>query len=181
MSSKKNEKINLPLCATIGVFLALAVKIFIVDFYRVKGFSMEPAIKDGQSVAALKISYGLQNPFRPELLFCWKEPKAGDTILYMYQNYWVVKRCSAVPGTELSFEDDGQKHFLLAGAERIPLTSIQFHKLRTTKAVPKGYVLAIGDNYELSHDSRDYGFVPVKNVTARVILPFASAAIAKTR
>ena len=149
----------------------MTVKIFVFDIYRVKGFSMEPAIKDGQNVAVSKISYGLQNPFKPELLLCWKEPKAGEAILYMYQNYWVVKRCVAAAGTELRCEDEGEKYFLLAGEKRIPLTSIQFHKLRTTKAVPKGYVLAIGDNYELSHDSRDYGFVPVQNVTARVIMP----------
>ena len=164
----KKTKINFPLCVVIGVAISLLSKIFILDFYRVKGISMQPAIKDGQCVAADKLAYGLQNPFRPELLFCWNEPKAGDAVLYMYQNYWVVKRCAAVGGTPLECVEKNGRHFLRAGTNESPLTSIQFHKLRTTKAVPQNYILAIGDNAELSRDSRDYGFVPVKNVVARV-------------
>ncbi len=147
----------------------MTIKIFVLDFYRVQGFSMEPAIKDGQCVAATKLCYGLQNPFRPELLFSWNKPKDGDIVLYMYKNYWVVKRCAAVGGTPVACVEENERYFLLAGTNKIPLTSIQFHKLRTTKKIPDGYILAIGDNTALSHDSRDYGFVPVKNVVARAI------------
>lgn len=179
MRKKNNSKVNLPLCICVGILIAVFSKIFVLDFYRVKGFSMEPAIMDGQTIAACKFFYGLQNPFRPELLFCWNEPKAGETILYMYQDYWVVKRCAAVAGSPLECAEEGGKYFLLAAGKKIPLTSIQFHKLRTNKMVPQGYVMAIGDNAELSHDSRDYGFVPVKNVVARVIPP--RRAIAKSR
>lgn len=166
---KKKSKINPLLCVFLGITISLASKIFVIDFYHVKGFSMEPAIADGQCVAAAKFSYGLQNPFKPELFFCWNEPKAGDVVLYMYQNYWVVKRCVAVGGSPLECAEENGNYFLLAGTEKIPLTSIQFHKLRTTKTVPQNYVLAIGDNAAISHDSRDYGFVPVKNVVAKVI------------
>ena len=85
------------------------------------------------------------------------------------KNYWVVKRCAAIGGTPVECAEEDGKYFLLAGGNKIPLTSIQFHKLRTTRAVPKNFILAVGDNYELSHDSRDYGFVPEKNVVAKVI------------
>lgn len=168
--AQKKSKINIPLCLFLGITISLTIKIFIMDFYRVQGFSMEPAIEDGQCVAAAKFCYGLQNPFKPELLFCWNEPRAGDVVLYMYQNYWVVKRCAAVGGTPLECAEENGNYFLLAGTNKIPLTSIQFHKLRTTKAVPKNFILAIGDNTALSHDSRDYGFVPVKNIVAKVIV-----------
>lgn len=169
MRKKACSKINVPLCICLGVFIALAVKIFALDFYSVKGHSMEPAIKDGQTIAVNKLCYGLQNPFRPELLFSWNKPQPDDIVLYMYQNYWVVKRCAAVGGSPLECVEENQNYFLLAGTNKIPLTSIQFHKLRTTKAVPQNYVLAIGDNNELSRDSRDYGFVPVKNIVARAV------------
>lgn len=165
----KKSKLNIPLCIFLGITISLTIKIFVLDFYRVQGFSMEPAIKDGQCVAATKLCYGLQNPFRPELLFSWNKPKDGDIVLYMYKNYWVVKRCAAVGGTPVACVEENERYFLLAGTNKIPLTSIQFHKLRTTKKIPDGYILAIGDNTALSHDSRDYGFVPIKNVVARAI------------
>lgn len=168
--------INIPLCVFLGTLAAFAVKAFVVDFYTTSGHSMEPAIKDGQSVAANKICYGLQNPLKAELLFSWNKPKKGEIILYMYQNYWVIKRCAAPSGSPLECVEENGEYFLLAAGEKIPLTSIQFHKIRTNKAVPKGYILAVGDNYGLSHDSRDYGFVPEKNVVARAIPPRQSRA-----
>ncbi len=167
--------INLPLCVFLGILAAFAAKAFVFDFYKASGHSMEGAIMDGQSIAANKLCYGLQNPFKAELLFAWNKPKKGEIIFYMYQNYWVVKRCAAASESPLECLDEDGKYFLLAEGNKIPLTSIQYHKLRTTKAVPKGYILAIGDNYELSRDSRDYGFVPEKNIVARAILPRRSA------
>lgn len=167
--NKKEQSLNLPLCVIIGCLIAIFVKSFLLDFYTVQGHSMEPAIKDQKVIAVNKIAYGLQNPFKPELLFNWKEPAKGDIILYMYQNYWVVKRCAATAGTPLDFLEENGQYFLLFDQSKIPLSSIQFHKMRSGKKVPDGYILAIGDNHSLSHDSRDYGFVPQKNIVAKAI------------
>ncbi|MBR5096234.1 MAG: signal peptidase I, partial [Treponema sp.] len=152
----------------IGIAISLAAKAFVLDFYKVKGHSMEPSIQEGRVIAANKLAYGLQNPFKAELLFSWNEPKSGETVLYMYQNYWVVKRCVATGGDALDFDVQNDKYCLRVNGQEIPLTSIQYHKLWTTRAVPQGYILAVGDNAQISHDSRDYGFVPLRNVVARV-------------
>ncbi|MBQ6027936.1 MAG: signal peptidase I [Treponema sp.] len=176
IDKNNGPKINVFLCVFIGIAAAFFAKAFLVDFYRVSGQSMEPSIKDGTFIAANKLAYGLQNPFKAELLFSWNGPKTGQAVLYMYQNYWVIKRCAAPSGSPLECVEENGEYFLLAAGEKIPLTSIQFHKIRTNKAVPKGYILAVGDNYGLSHDSRDYGFVPEKNVVARAIPPRLSRA-----
>lgn len=168
-SQKNKATINLPLCILIGIALAVAIKVFILDFYRVSGRSMEPSIKDNSLIAANKTAYGLQNPFKPELLFSWKKPKKGQKVLYMYQNYWVVKRCVAVSGDTLSYDCQNDKYYLIIDELKIPLTATQYHKLWTTKTVPEDFILAIGDNALLSHDSRDYGFVPIKNIVAKVL------------
>ncbi len=167
-NKNKGSKINIFLCVLLGTAIALVAKAFFVDFYRVRGQSMEPAIKDGTVVAANKAAYGLQNPFKAELLFNWNEPKTGQAVLYMYQNYWVVKRCAATAGDKLECVEQNDAYRLLVNGQSFPLTPLQYHKLWTTKAVPSGYILAIGDNASLSRDSRDYGFVPVKNALARV-------------
>ena len=168
LSKNNGAKINFPLCILIGLAVAVAAKAFVIDFYRVSGRSMEPSIQDGKFIAANKLAYGLQNPFRAELLFSWNEPKNGQKVLFMYQNYWVVKRCVATGGDRLDFDAQDDKYCLRVNGQEIPLTSIQYHKLWTTRAVPQGYILAVGDNAQISHDSRDYGFVPLRNVVARV-------------
>lgn len=167
-NKNNGSKINFPLCILIGLAVAVAAKAFVIDFYRVSGRSMEPSIQEGGFIAANKLAYGLNNPFRAELLFTWNEPKSGQKVLYMYQNYWVVKRCVAVGGDKLEFDAQNDKYCLRVNGQEIPLTSIQYHKLWTTQAVPQGYILAVGDNAQISHDSRDYGFVPLRNVVARV-------------
>lgn len=168
IDKNNGPKINVFLCVFIGIAAAFFAKAFLVDFYRVSGQSMEPSIKDGTFIAANKLAYGLQNPFKAELLFSWNGPKTGQAVLYMYQNYWVVKRCAATAGDKLECVEQNGNYRLLVNNQEIPLSSIQYHKLWTTKAVPPGCILAIGDNAPLSHDSRDYGFVPVKNILARV-------------
>lgn len=168
IDKNNGPKINVFLCVFIGIAAAFFAKAFLVDFYRVSGQSMEPSIKDGTFIAANKLAYGLQNPFKAELLFSWNGPKTGQAVLYMYQNYWVVKRCTATAGDKLECVEQNGNYRLLVNGQEIPLSSIQYHKLWTTKTVPPGCILAIGDNALLSHDSRDYGFVPVKNILARV-------------
>jgi signal peptidase I len=168
IDKNNGPKINVFLCVFVGIAIALLAKAFALDFYRVSGQSMEPAIKDGTFIAANKTAYGLQNPFKAELLFNWNKPKTGQKVLYMYQNYWVVKRCAATAGDKLECVEQNDNYRLLVNGQSFPLTPLQYHKLWTTKAVPDGYILAIGDNASLSRDSRDYGFVPIKNVLARV-------------
>ncbi|MBO7123941.1 MAG: signal peptidase I [Treponema sp.] len=170
INKNNGSKTNFFLCVLLGIAIALAAKAFVLDFYRVSGQSMEPAIKDGTFIAANKLAYGLQNPFKAELLFNWNEPKAGETVLYMYQNYWVVKRCVAIAGDKIECAEQNDNYCLRVNGQEIPLSSIQYHKLWTTRAVPQGYILAIGDNAQISHDSRDYGFVPIRNVVARAII-----------
>ena len=55
------------------------------------------------------------------------------------------------------------------GNKKIKLTQEQFSKMHQFKKVPDGYILVIGDNYNNSVDSRDYGFISEKNVIGRII------------
>ena len=57
---------------------------------------------------------------------------------------------------------------LIVGDKVYPLTPAQFSVMQEIRAVPQGMVLAIGDNAEVSIDSRNYGFVSEENVLGRV-------------
>lgn len=150
-----------------GVVLGLAIKLFCLDVLRVEGTSMEPAVADGSRVWVGKLAYGLVEPFGDSLLVQWREPRRDEVVLYFYNNRAVIKRCVAVAGDRLDFST-GLGYSLNVNEKKIPLTEAQYQKLKHNRQVPQGMILAVGDNYQNSVDSRDYGFVPVENVLGRI-------------
>lgn len=164
--SKSNKSFILILCA--GVFLGFLTKLFVIDVLHVSGTSMEPAIKDGTTLAVNKLAYGIILPYSDKLLVQWAKPKRGDIVIYLYNNKIVVKRCVALSGDLLEYSSDSV-YTLYVGGKEIPLTEVQYKNLRNTSEVPDGYILAVGDNYESSVDSRNYGFVSERNILGKVI------------
>jgi len=165
---KYEKKIPILVLILLGAFIGIVLKLFIFDYLNVSGTSMEPTIHDGSSIFVSKIAYGLAIPFGIELAITWNKPKENDIVLFFFNNKAVIKRCVAVEGTPLEFST-GSVYSLLVNDKKIPLTESQYQKIKHSKVVPTGMILAIGDNYEVSVDSRDYGFVSVKNVLGKVL------------
>lgn len=151
-----------------GLLLGLFIKLFVFDILHIQGISMQPAVRDGQTVLVNKLSYGIVKPFSDTLLTTWAEPVPNDVVIYLYNNKIVIKRCIAVAGTPLEYSDDSG-YTLLVGEKAIPLTDLQYHRMQKSTTVPQGTIFAVGDNYTESIDSRTYGFVPVRNVIGRVL------------
>jgi len=165
--TKESQKRRVFKFVLAGLILGIILKFFIIDILHVSGASMEPTIKDGDLVAVNKLSYGLVKPFGDRLLFKWGKAKRGDIIIYLYDNKLVLKRCVATESTPLEYSN-GSEYNLIVGEKKYPLTPAQFSVMQGIESVPKGMVLAIGDNAEVSIDSRNYGFVSEENVLGRV-------------
>ncbi|MCR5725802.1 MAG: signal peptidase I [Treponema sp.] len=154
----------------IGLIIGALIKYCVVDVLHVSGRSMSPALKDGDTLIVNKLAYGLNIPYGGRLLFQWAEPAPGDIVIYLYNNKIVVKRCVAVSGTPLEYSVFPQ-YTLHVGDTAISLTETQFQNMKSSTQVPDGYILAIGDNYAESVDSRTYGFVAVHNMLGKVVSP----------
>ena len=164
----EEKKINiLPLILT-GIAIGTFIKFFMLDFMRVSGSSMENTIHDNSVISVSRIAFGISLPFSDTLLVQWNEPKRNDIVIYLYNNKIVVKRCVAVAGDSLDYSADSQ-YILFTGGHEITLTAEQYECMKNSDVVPEGYILAIGDNYSKSIDSRTYGFVPVKNILGKVL------------
>ncbi len=152
----------------LGICIGILIKLFVFEVLTVKGSSMEPSLSEGDRIVLDKLSYGIARPFGDSLLCSWKKPRPGQVIAYEYKNRLVIKRCIAVGPVPLDYSIDSG-YTLTVGQQKIPLTQEQYHKMYLSREVPEGMVLAVGDNYSSSIDSRNYGFVPVKNVLGRVL------------
>ena len=166
-STKTKDRNFLILVVCVALFVGSLIKFELVDILHVSGLSMSPALKDGDTLVVNKLAYGLNIPYGSSLLVQWAKPKAGDIVIYLYNNKIVVKRCVAVEFTPLAYSTD-PVYTLHVGDKEITLTESQYQNLQHSSSVPEGYILAIGDNYEKSIDSRTYGFVSVKNILGRV-------------
>ena len=151
-----------------GLIIGIFLKLFVIDILHVSGISMEPSIHDNSVVFVNKLAYGLILPQSAKLAFQWAKPHYGDVVIFLYNNRIVVKRCDAVGGEHLDYLTDSG-YSLRVGKRKIPLTEEQYFRLKNSRRVPDGYILAIGDNYGQSIDSRYYGFIPVNNVLGKVI------------
>ena len=166
--SHQNKMLVLIVC--VGLLVGFLLKLFVFEILTVSGDSMFPALKDGEKLFVSKLAYGIVEPYGDELLIQWEKPKAGDIVIYLYNNKIVVKRCVATEGEELECSiDNDYNYYLKVGNSKISLTEIQYLNFKDSTAVPKGYILAIGDNYEVSVDSRSYGFVSERNILGKVL------------
>ncbi len=166
---KETKKLPfLYICIFVGILLGIILKFFVLDFLHISGFSMSPTIKDGETVLVNKLAYGLNVPFKGRFFLQWNSPKQGDVVIYFHDNKIVVKRCVGVEGTHLDFLADSG-YILNIGSSSAVLTQNQYEKLKNFSEIPSGYIFALGDNQEESLDSRDYGFVSVKNITGKII------------
>lgn len=167
-SGKKRKSPGIAGIFLLTVVIAALLKIYVIDFERVSGTSMEPSIQDGSIIVLSKIHYGLYNPSGNTLRARWKMPEKGDVVYYWFNDRPVVKRCVATEHEAMAFSCDSG-YSMSVGGITIPLTESQYQRLKYSDEVPEGTILAIGDNYETSIDSRDYGFVSVDSIMGKVL------------
>ncbi len=156
-------------CIFIGLIFAAVIKFFILEILTVEGISMFPTLNNNQTIFVNKTAYGIPNPFGAKLLVQWAKPKEDDIIVYLYDNRLVVKRCVATENASLDYLSNSEYSLIINLDKEIPISAMQYQKMKDCREVPSGYILAVGDNYQESFDSRDYGFIPVSNVLGKVI------------
>lgn len=152
-----------------GLLIGLFLKLFVFDFLKISGKSMEPTLSSGNHIVINKATYGIQNPFTKEYYFTWKSPKKNDVVTFLNDNKIVVKRCVLTEGDSLEILVDSGYHIIINN-QKVPLSEFQYLQFAGTKTVPSGYIFVLGDNFLYSVDSRDYGFVSTKSIKGKAII-----------
>ena len=170
----------------IAVVLALVIRTFVVQAFRIPSGSMEDTLLVGDFLLASKFIYGSKIPFLNIRLPSIRDPEPGDVIIFKYPedpSRDFIKRCVAVPGQTVEIRDKA----LYVDSQ--PLPDPPLAKYVDPKIYPKGYgvrdnhdpvrvpagqVFVMGDNRDNSRDSRYWGFVPIENVKGKAMILYWS-------
>lgn len=141
-----------------ALLIALVVRTFVVEVYRVDGTSMENTLHSNERVLVNKFVYRLRGP----------EP--GEVVVFRYplqpdRNF--IKRVIAVEGQTVELRNgkvyvDGE---LFPEVETVRMTSANFGPF----TVPEDSIFVLGDNRTNSEDSRIFGEVPLANVRGEAV------------
>ena len=163
----------------IAVILALFIRAFIVQAFKIPSGSMIPTFEIGDRIFVNKFLYGARIPFTDLRLPAVRQPKRGDIIVFVSPEVPkkdFVKRLIGLGGETLEIKDGGV--YINSRPINNPSTTRPIYyynrgdygKVGEPITVPKGSYYALGDNSASSRDSRYWGFVPKKNLIGKAVL-----------
>lgn len=164
----------------IAFILAMVIRFFIVESFKIPTGSMRPTLLEGDLILVSKCIYGARVPFTDLRLPAFRKPKRGDVIVFIYpsspkKNF--IKRLIAL-GQETVEIKNGTVYIneqpLLDPifSQRYYYNRGEFGREGSKINVPKDCFFVLGDNSISSQDSRYWGFVPYRNLLGKAMIIF---------
>lgn len=157
----------------LAILVALLVRASVVEAFWVPSGSMLPTIQIGDHLFVNKLAYGLHLPLVDRELTIWRPLHRGDIVVFtspIDHHTDLIKRVIAVAGDTVEIRD---KHLYINGQE-VPDPHAHFTDPHIRPGVPRdnfgpvkvppGKFFVMGDNRDLSYDSRYWGFADVRDV-----------------
>ncbi|MDH3198356.1 MAG: signal peptidase I [Candidatus Krumholzibacteria bacterium] len=163
----------------LAVALALFVRTFFVQAFRIPSESMEDTLLVGDFLFANKFLYGPKLPFVDVRLPAIRQPQAGDIIIFKYpgdRKTDYIKRCVAVEGQVVELRGET----LYVDDDPVEEDFTQYSNgsklLRNygPYTVPEGHVFMMGDNRDNSADSRAWGPLDKRLVSGKAMFIYFS-------
>ncbi len=180
----------------IALILAIIIRTFLVQAYKIPSGSMEPTLLVGDHILVNKLIYGLRMPdsiFGVQIpglpygkyLFRLEPVHRGDVVVFVFppdSTKDFIKRVIGVAGDTVEVKngavwlngkpmDDPHAHLEVAPQDRSEVAPRDNFGPVT---VPPGKLFMMGDNRDRSYDSRFWGFVDDDQVEGRAMIIYWS-------
>ncbi len=167
----------------IALLLALVIRTFVIQAYRIPTGSMRPTLIEGDVILVNKFIIGtpVEIPFTTHTIF-WMpgltRPKRGEVVVFKYPEdprKDFIKRLVAGPGETVEIKNG------TIYVDDKPVTGPEFNgryyynrgdygEAGRKVTVPEGCYYMLGDNSFSSQDSRYWGFVPEQNIRGKAMV-----------
>ncbi|WP_238475917.1 signal peptidase I [Clostridium manihotivorum] len=166
-----------PIIGALILVTILDTKVFAM--VQVQQRSMENTLENGQELLIDKITYDFKEPKRGDIII-FLEDKSRDKALSDFKIFLddlfnrkdirLVKRVIGVPGDEIDLKDgcvyvNGNKL-----AENYAQGNTEKQQINFPLKVSKGKLFVLGDNREVSIDSRSFGLIDENQVEGKARL-----------
>lgn len=154
----------------LAILLALFIRTFIVQAFKIPSGSMEDTLLIGDHILVSKFSYGIRMPFSNQAIIPIGEPERGDIVVFKFPGdpkVDYIKRVVGLPGDivegrdkQIFVNDQPQDHPF--AVHKDDYTIRQKYPPRDNfgpLTVPPESLFVMGDNRDNSNDSRFWGFV----------------------
>ncbi len=169
----------------IAVLLALLIRTFVVQAFKIPSGSMEDTLAIGDHLLVNKFIYGTKIPFTDKKIMKFRDPRQGDVIVFEYPedpSKDFIKRVVGLPGDIVEGKDkqvyvNGKPycnpHEVHKELEVIPKEMNPRDNFGPITVPPDSYFV-MGDNRDRSYDSRFWKFVKVSQIKGLAFIKYWS-------
>ncbi len=179
----------------IAVILALFIRTFVVQAFKIPSGSMLPTLQVGDHLLVEKFIYGIRIPsltfygkkipFSGRVIMPMEKPRHGDVIVFIppFDNSVdYIKRVIGIPGDTIEIRNkkvyinnrlSSNPHAHFTSDLVLPATSGPRDNYGPI-TVPEGKLFVMGDNRDDSNDSRFWGFVDQQDVLGKAFIIYWS-------
>jgi signal peptidase I len=174
----------------IAVVLALFMRTFVVQAFKIPTGSMEPNLLIGDHLLVNKFVFAPTVSSVERTILPMADIRRGDIVVFKYPEdpeRDFIKRVIGLPGETLELRehrvhvngravDEPYAHYLPrpAGSGSGEITSDDVRERYGPVVVPAGSVFVMGDNRDNSQDSRYWGFLPKENIKGKALMIYWS-------
>ncbi len=169
----------------VAVILALIIRTFIVQAFKIPSGSMEDTLAIGDHILVSKFIYGMKIPFMEGRYLKIRDPRRGDVMVFEYPedpSKDFIKRVIGTPGDTIQVKEKkvyvngvpyNNPHEVHKESDLFPKEQNPRDNMGPVK-VPADSYFMMGDNRDRSYDSRFWGFVKSDKIKGLAFIKYWS-------
>jgi signal peptidase I len=172
----------------IAVILALFVRTWVVQAFKIPTGSMENNLLIGDHLLVNKFVFGPTASGAEKVVMPIRDIQRGDVVVFKYPDEPerdFIKRVIGLPGDTLELRnkrvyinghplEEPYVHFLEPASDTGEVTSFDVRERYGPVTVPDAQYFVMGDNRDNSQDSRYWGFLPRHYIKGRALVIYWS-------
>jgi signal peptidase I len=172
----------------IAVILALFVRTWVVQAFKIPTGSMENNLLIGDHLLVNKFVFGPTASGLDRAVLPVRDIRRGDIVVFKYPDEPerdFIKRVIGLPGDTVELRakkvhvngqplDEPYVHYLTPATEGAEVTSLDVRERYGPVTVPQDQYFVMGDNRDNSQDSRYWGFLPRGHVKGKALVIYWS-------